>query len=112
MNPLQQKIIDKIKKVGPITFKTFMEMALYEHELGIKTIGFCRQGTFLVSLGIDEVIAEIHKNSADYPFEVARIKKLILPGTMGETHKVIIQYKGSRKPALRGFTIKNRYTML
>lgn len=76
-------------------------------ELGIKTIGFCPQGTFLVSLGIDEVIAEIHKNS-DYPFEVARIKKLILPGTMGETHKVIIQYKGSGKPALRGFTIKNR----
>ena len=86
----------------------FSSVKKWGDELGIKTIGFCRQGTFLVSLGIDEVIAEIHKNSADYPFEVARIKKLILPGTMGETHKVIIQYKGSRKPALRGFTIKNQ----
>ena len=86
----------------------FSSLKKWGDELGIKTIGFCRQGVFLVSLGIDEVIAEIHKNSADYPFEVARIKKLILPGTMGETHKVIIQYKGSRKPALRGFTIKNR----
>ena len=45
-------------------------------ELNIKTIGFCPQGTFLVSLGIDEAIAEIHKihKNSDYPFEVARIK--------------------------------------
>ena len=88
----------------------FSSVKKWGDELGIKTIGFCRQGTFLVSLGIDEVIAEIHKShkNSDYQFEVARIKKLILPGTMGETHKVIIQYKGSRKPALRGFAIKNR----
>ena len=90
----------------------FSSVKKWGDEIGIKTIGFCRQGTFLVSLGIDEAIAEIYKNSADYSFEVARIKKLILPGTMGETHKVIIQYKGSRKPALRGFTIKNQFTYL
>ncbi|MDP3259619.1 MAG: SAM-dependent methyltransferase [Thermodesulfovibrionales bacterium] len=89
------------------THINFSSVKKWGDELGINTIGFCPQGTFLVSLGIDEVIAEIHKNS-DYPFEVARIKKLILPGTMGETHKVIIQYKGSGNPALRGFTIKNR----
>ena len=34
MNLLQQKIIRRIKSEGPITFKTFMEMALYEPELG------------------------------------------------------------------------------
>ncbi|HBR22632.1 MAG TPA: methyltransferase [Nitrospiraceae bacterium] len=90
----------------------FSSLKKWGDELGIKTIEFCRQGTFLVSLGIDEVIAEIHKNSTDYPFEVARIKKLILPGTMGETHKVIIQYKGSRKPELRGFAIKNQIISL
>jgi SAM-dependent MidA family methyltransferase len=90
----------------------FSSVKKWGDELGINTIGFCPQGTFLVSLGIDEVIAEIHKNSADYPFEVARIKKLILPGTMGETHNVIIQYKGSRKPELRGFTIKNQLISL
>ncbi len=61
-----------------------------------------------MSLGIDEAIAEIHKNSPDYLFEVARIKKLILPGTMGETHKVMIQYKGNGEPRLRGFSIKNQ----
>ncbi|TAL22566.1 MAG: SAM-dependent methyltransferase [Nitrospirae bacterium] len=81
-------------------------------ELGIKTLGFCRQGTFLMSLGIDEEIANIHKNSADYLFEVARIKKLILPGTMGETHKVMIQYKGNGEPRLRGFSMKNQMKTL
>jgi len=90
----------------------FSSVKKWGDEIGIKTIGFCRQGTFLVSLGIDEAIAEIYKNSADYSFEVARIKKLILPDAMGETHKVIIQYKGSRKPALRGFTINNQFTYL
>jgi SAM-dependent MidA family methyltransferase len=96
------------------THVNFSSVKKWGDELGINTIGFCPQGTFLVSLGIDEVIAEIHKihKNSDYPFEVARIKKLILPGTMGETHKVIIQYKGSGNPELRGFTIKNRLISL
>ncbi len=34
LNLLEQKIIDKIQKEGPITFETFMEMALYETGLG------------------------------------------------------------------------------
>ena len=34
MNPLEQKIAGKIIKEGPITFETFMEMALYEPDLG------------------------------------------------------------------------------
>jgi len=34
MNPLEEKIIEKIKKQGPIPFKTFMEMALYEPGIG------------------------------------------------------------------------------
>jgi SAM-dependent MidA family methyltransferase len=34
MNILRQRIIEKIKKEGPITFETFMDMALYEPGLG------------------------------------------------------------------------------
>ena len=86
----------------------FSSVKKWGEELNIKTLGFCQQGTFLMSLGIDEAIAEIHKNSSDYLFEVARIKKLILPGTMGETHKVMIQYKGNGEPRLRGFSMKNQ----
>jgi SAM-dependent MidA family methyltransferase len=86
----------------------FSSIKKWGEELGIKTIGFCQQGTFLISLGIDEEIAKLHEESNDYLFEVARIKKLILPGTMGETHKVMIQYKDSGEPKLRGFLFKNQ----
>ncbi|MBI4690278.1 MAG: SAM-dependent methyltransferase [Nitrospirae bacterium] len=85
----------------------FSSLKKWGEDIGMKTIGFCKQGTFLISLGIDEEIARIHKNSSDYLFEVARIKKLILPGTLGETHKVMIQYKGSGEPKLKGFSFKN-----
>ena len=86
----------------------FSAVKKWGEELGIKTLGFCQQGTFLMSLGIDEAIAQIHKNSSDYLFEVARIKKLILPGTMGESHKVMTQYKGKGEPELKGFSMKNQ----
>jgi SAM-dependent MidA family methyltransferase len=52
MNPLEQKIIEKIQNEGPITFEKFMEMALYYPELGYysspdTTIG--RKGDFYTS---------------------------------------------------------------
>jgi SAM-dependent MidA family methyltransferase len=75
---------------------------------GFRTVGFCRQGTYLISLGIDRVIRELFANSADYLFEVARIKRLIFPGTLGETHKVMVQYKGEGSPELQGFSMKNQ----
>ena len=75
---------------------------------GFRTLGFCRQGTYLISLGIDGVIRKLFANSADYLFEVARIKRLIFPGTLGETHKVMVQYKGKGNPQLQGFSMKNQ----
>jgi SAM-dependent MidA family methyltransferase len=53
------------------------------------------------------MINELYANSPDYLFEAAKIKRLIFPGTLGETHKVIIQYKGKGDPHLRGFSMKN-----
>ncbi len=75
---------------------------------GFRTLGFCRQGTYLISLGIDGVIRKLFANSPDYLFEVARIKRLIFPGTLGETHKVMVQYKGKGNPELQGFSMKNQ----
>ena len=75
---------------------------------GFRTLGFCRQGTYLISLGIDGVIRKLFANSADYLFEVARIKRLIFPGTLGETHKVMVQHKGKGNPQLQGFSMKNQ----
>lgn len=34
MNRLEQKIAEKIRREGPITFEAFMDMALYEPGMG------------------------------------------------------------------------------
>jgi SAM-dependent MidA family methyltransferase len=89
----------------------FSSLKKWGDELGLKTIGFCPQGTYLVSLGIDEVIKEIYGDSPDF-FEIAKIKGLILPQGMGESHKVMIQYKGKDEPELRGFSFRNQLKYL
>jgi SAM-dependent MidA family methyltransferase len=90
----------------------FSSVKKWGEEFGFETLGFCHQGTYLVSLGIDEMIQELQANQREYLFEVAKIKKLILPGTIGETHKVMIQYKGKHTPELIGFSMKNQKNKL
>lgn len=89
----------------------FSSLKKWGEDLGIKTIGFCEQGPYLVSLGIDEVIRELCGDSPD-PFDIARIKGLLLPEGMGESHKVMIQYKVNRDIRLRGFNLRNRLNWL
>ncbi len=79
----------------------FSALKKWGEEEGFKALGFCPQGTYLVSAGIDEVMAALS------PDDILRIKGLILPGTMGETHKVMAQYKGEGSPDLRGFRLRN-----
>jgi SAM-dependent MidA family methyltransferase len=79
--------------------------------LGLRTCGYCPQGTYLVSLGMDEVIGELYSEWTD-PDKTAGIKALILPQGMGESHKVMVQYKGKGTPALRGFAMRNRAASL
>jgi SAM-dependent MidA family methyltransferase len=86
----------------------FSSVKKWGEDLGIKTIGFCRQGLFLIALGIDRIINDLGQDSKEYLFEVQKIKGLILPGTMGDTHKVLIQYKGSGAPELKGFSVRNQ----
>lgn len=85
----------------------FSSLKRWGDELGLRTIGFCPQGTYLIALGIDEVIMELYGDSHDV-FDIAKIKGLILPQGMGESHKVMVHYKGNREPALRGFALRNQ----
>jgi len=75
--------------------------------LGLRTLGFARQGIYLVSLGIDEAVVELYGESPDMGREAQMVHNLIMPGTMGDTHKVLIQYRGNDTPDLRGFSMKN-----
>jgi SAM-dependent MidA family methyltransferase len=84
----------------------FSALKKYGEEVGFRCLGYTRQGTYLVSAGIDELMAGLD------PFEVAKIKGLILPVTMGETHKIIIQYRGPENPRLKGFALRNEANKL
>lgn len=84
----------------------FSSVKKWGEELGLKTEGYCPQGTYLVSLGIDELITELYGDSPDV-FEISKIKGLIFPQGMGASHQVMVQSKGVAGAKLRGFEIRN-----
>ncbi len=85
----------------------FSSLQKWGEEAGLKALGFAPQGTYLISLGMDEVMAEMPELASDL-FDSAKIKGLLLPEGMGESHKVMIQYKGNGEPVLKGFQLRNR----
>ncbi|MCX8026795.1 MAG: SAM-dependent methyltransferase [Thermodesulfovibrionales bacterium] len=89
----------------------FSALKRWAEEFGLRNCGFCSQGMYLVSLGIDEAIIEMYGQTPD-PFQIAKIKGLILPQGLGQSHKVLIQYKGNRDFKLKGFQISNRLAYL
>jgi len=75
-------------------------------ELGMKSLGYCPQGIFLASLGIDEIVSDELAASPSFQIEMLKIKELLFG--MGDSHKVMIQYKGKKDvEGLRGFKFKN-----
>lgn len=86
----------------------FSSLKKWGEELGFQTIGYCPQGTFLVSSGIDEIITELYADSPDYTSQLANIKGLIFPQGMGTSHHVMVQYKGKGSPELQGFSLRNK----
>ena len=85
----------------------FSSLKRWGDAFGLKTVGYCSQGTYLVSLGIDGVINEVYRDYPD-PFGIAQVKGLVLPQGMGESHKVLMQYKGKGEPKLDGFALRNQ----
>jgi len=90
----------------------FSSLKHWGEEKGIRVVGFCSQGTFLLALGIDEEIARLAETSKDYLFELGRVKKLFLPQGFGDSHKIMIQHKGIGIPTLKGFSIRNQLRLL
>ncbi len=85
----------------------FSSLKRWGDEQGLITTGYCPQGTYLTASGIDEVIVELYADSPDYLSQISKIKGLIMPHGMGESHSVIVQYKGKGVPDLRGFSMRN-----
>ncbi len=89
----------------------FSSVKKWGEDFGLRTLGFAPQGTYLISLGIDEVLADMPQLVGD-AFDPAKIKGLLLPEGMGESHKVMVQYKGEGDIRLRGFQLRNRVKYL
>ena len=78
---------------------------------GLKTIGYCPQGTFLASLSIEEIVSKELEGNPAFQLEFLKIKSLLLG--MGDSHQVMIQYKGKKDiQNLKGFELRNRVTCL
>lgn len=102
-NPLEN--VGQQDITAHVNFSSLMKWA---DERGLKTVGYCSQGSFLVSLGIDEEVRKLFLNSKNYFDDLSRIKKLILPQGMGDSHSVMVNYKGRAMPSLKGFALKDR----
>lgn len=84
----------------------FSSLVKWGGQLGLKSCGFTNQGSYIISMGIDKVIVDLYGNNPD-AFELAKIKGLFVPDGFGDSHKILIQYKGKRDFHLRGFSIRN-----
>jgi len=85
----------------------FSSLKKWGESEGLETLGYSSQGIYLTASGIDELIVERYAESSDYMSEISKIKGLIMPQGMGESHRVLIQYKGEGTPELRGFSFRN-----
>ncbi|GAB4484940.1 MAG: SAM-dependent methyltransferase [Thermodesulfovibrionales bacterium] len=90
----------------------FSALKRWGEEFGLAGVGYCSQGSFLISAGIDKEIEELARSSRDYLFELAKVKRLFMPQGLGESHKVLVQCKGEKKAPLRGFSLRNQLKRL
>jgi len=80
-------------------------------KVGLKLAGFTTQKNFLLGLGVlEELIETEAAGMADYDNikHNRAIAGLIAPGGMGDTFKVLVQYKGlDEAPSLKGFSFRD-----
>ncbi|WP_456431718.1 class I SAM-dependent methyltransferase [Thermosulfuriphilus sp.] len=87
----------------------FSALVSWGKELGLEALGFVPQGTYLVSVGLEEILSRLPSQG---PEEMNRLKLLIFPQGLGETHQVLIQKKGSFDYLPLGLRIRNRLKRL
>ena len=83
----------------------FTALARAADESGLSLLGFTNQASFLLSLGILDVIAPEMQRSTAHTIEISQqVKKLTLPSEMGELFKVMVVGVGFEQPLL-GFAL-------
>ena len=80
------------------THVDFTTLAAGGEEAGLRLTGFTNQVSFLMGLGIEQLLASLEPESP----ELTSAVRLLKPDGMGRTFKVLIQHKGIPAPALDG----------
>ena len=80
----------------------FSSLATIGEGQGLHVTGFTNQMSFLMGLGVEEMIAELEPESPDFRAAIHLLK----PDGMGSTFKVLVQHKGIDRPALDGLKFK------
>jgi len=80
----------------------FSSLATVGEEQGLRMTGFTNQMSFLMGLGVEEMIGELEPESQEFRAAIHLLK----PDGMGSTFKVLIQHKGISHPELDGLKFK------
>jgi SAM-dependent MidA family methyltransferase len=80
----------------------FSSLATTGERQGLQTTGFTNQMSFLMGLGVEQMIAELEQDSPEFKAAI----HLLRPNGMGTTFKVLIQHTGIVHPELDGLQYK------
>lgn len=80
----------------------FSSLAGVGEEQGLHVTGFTNQMSFLMGLGVEEMMAELEPESPEFRAAI----HLLRPDGMGSTFKVLVQHKGIERPTLDGLAFK------
>ena len=80
----------------------FSSLASVGEKQGLHVTGFTNQMSFLMGLGVEEMIGELEQESQEFRAAIHLLK----PNGMGSTFKVLVQHKGISRPELDGLKFK------
>jgi SAM-dependent MidA family methyltransferase len=80
----------------------FTTLATVGEEAGLSVTGFTNQMSFLMGLGVEEMIGRLAPESPAFRAALHLLK----PEGMGRTFKILVQHKGLESPGLDGLTFK------
>jgi SAM-dependent MidA family methyltransferase len=80
----------------------FTTLATVGEQSGLSVTGFTNQMSFLMGLGIEDMMAQLAPDSAEFRAAIHLLK----PEGMGRTFKILVQHKALDRPALDGLTFR------
>jgi SAM-dependent MidA family methyltransferase len=84
------------------THVNFSSLAAAGEASGLQVTGFTNQMSFLMGLGVEQLIASLEPESPEFRAAIHLLK----PNGMGGTFKVLAQHKGIEQPQLDGLKFK------